>query len=422
MTLTIHLTLFYVVWFVLMFFFILSMVTFFTNRTEFHKQRKKNPEFKPRVSIVIPAYNEEKSIADTIESTLSINYPKDKLDVIVVNDGSKDGTGEICKKYASEGKIIYLENNPNQGKSESLNRGIRHALTDYVACIDADTIVEKDIIEKTMPYFDSPEIAAVTTSINVKESRNLLQKIITVEYSIANSFYNKIWSCLNCMFVTPGQFSIYLKDKVLELGGFDRNNLVEDMELAYRMNKNGMKIAVCTNATAYTIVPHTLKDFYYQRKRWYTGTIQTILKHRDVIMNPRLGSFGMYFVPFNYGGTVLTIFLSLSFLAIILSNADLAVSNLHLINFDVLAHARTVITHFQWDVFYISKYHVLGLTPLVMNAIVSYTALNSVGYRVKDNIPGFIGFMFFFIPYQIMWLLSMYFVAFKKEVKWRAGM
>jgi cellulose synthase/poly-beta-1,6-N-acetylglucosamine synthase-like glycosyltransferase len=410
------------VWFILTYFFMLSLVTFISNRREFHKPREVNPDWRPPVSIVIPVYNEEETIANTIESTLKLNYPEDRLEIIVVNDGSRDGTGEICRKYAADGKIKYLENNPNQGKSEALNRGMEYAKTEYVACIDADTVIEKDILLKTLPHFDSPDVAAVAAAIKVKEAKNVLQKVISIEYALANAFYNKIWSYLNCMFVTPGQFSIYRREKVLELGGFDKHNLVEDMELAYRMNKHGMQIAVCTTANAYTVVPGTLRDFYYQRKRWYSGTIQTILKHRDVILNPRLGSFGLYFVPFNYGGLVIAILLSMSFLTILASNANLVLENSSLVHFDIISQFRNYMKYVQFDLFYISKYHLLGLTPMALNLLVSLIALKSIGHRVRDNLVGFLGWLFFFIPYQILWIMCMYFVAFKKEVKWRAGM
>ena len=400
----------------------LSLVTFIRNKREFHEQLPRKTGDIVAVSVIIPAYNEEDNIANTIESTLKLDYPSDKLDIIVVNDGSKDRTGEICKEFSDEGKIIYLENNPNQGKAEALNLGIKHAKTKYVACIDADTVIEPDIIHRTLPYFQGRDVAAVTASIYVKDAKNIIQKVIAIEYALANAFYNKIWTFLNCMFVTPGQFSIYIKDRVLEIGGFDKDNLVEDMELAYRMNKKGMNIAVCTQATAYTVVPSTLKDFYYQRKRWYTGTMQTILKHRDVILNPRLGTFGMYFIPVNYGGTILACLLSFSFLVIIMSNTNIALSNMNLIDFDIVSQVLFAQKHFEWDFNYLSMYHLLGLTPMALNAIVSYIALKSIGHRIRDNITGFIGFMLFFIPYQIMWVLSMYFVAFGKEVKWRAGM
>ena len=405
----------------LTYFFMLTLVTFLENRGEFHKAPAKAPKELPRVSILVPAFNEEKCIAQTIESCLGVNYPKDMLDIIVVNDGSKDGTGRICKKYASKGRIIYIENMPNQGKSVALNRGFERASTEYVATIDADTVVEPDIILKTLPYFSSDKVAAVTVMIKVRDVKNIMQRVVAIEYDLSNGFYNKVLSYLNCLFVTPGQFSIYRRDKVLELGGFDRNNIVEDTEIAYRMHKRGWRIACCTTATAYTIVPSTLRDFYYQRKRWYTGTMQTILQHRDVIFNRKLGAFGMYFVPFNYGGTVLATLLSASLVVIMFRDASYAFSNMSLIRFD-LAPMIHLSLRGSLDPFVISMYYFLGLTPLVLHCIISYIGLKTIGNEVRKNAAGFVGFMFFFIPYQVMWVLCMYFTAFKREVKWRAGM
>jgi poly-beta-1,6-N-acetyl-D-glucosamine synthase len=421
---SIHLTLLYTVWFILTYFFMLTLLTLLFKKDEFHKAPADSGKELPTVSILVPAYNEERCIADTIESCLTLDYPKDKLDIVVVNDGSKDRTGEICQRYADAGKILYLENSPNKGKSTSLNIGFQRARTEYVATIDADTVVEKDIIRKTLPYFDSPDIAAVTVAIKVKEAHNFLQKVVAVEYELGNGFYNKILSYLNCLFVTPGQFSIYRRGMVLELGGFDPKNIVEDTEIAYRMHKRGWRIACCTTAKAYTLVPSTPRDFYYQRKRWYTGTIQTILQHKDVIFNRKLGAFGMYFVPFNYGGTVLATILSFSLILIIFNNAYLAFSNMSLIRFDIvpLLHQYFAINSDTVDPFTVSMYYFLGFTPLFLHLAASYMGLKTMGNRIRDNVAGFAGFMFFFIPYQILWALCMYFTAFKREVKWRAGM
>jgi len=419
---SLHLALLYTVWFILTYFFMLTLLTLSQNRKEFHVAPSGAPKELPSISILVPAYNEERCIAETIESCMKINYPREKLEIIVVNDGSKDRTGEICKKFEAQGKIVYLENNPNKGKSTSLNIGFAKARTEYVATIDADTIVEPDIIHKSLPYFDSPKVAAVTVAIRVREVSNLLQKVVAIEYELGNGFYNKILSYLNCLFVTPGQFSIYRRKVVLELGGFDKNNIVEDTEIAYRMHKSGYRIACCTTAQAHTLVPATPKDLYYQRKRWYTGTMQTIIQHKDVIFNRRLGAFGMYFVPFTYGGTVLATMLSLSLLVILFNNASIALTNMSLIRFDVLPMFKLSLRGEMLDPFQISMYYLLGLTPLLLHASASYMGLKTMGNRLRDNIFGFIGFMFFFIPYQVMWVLCMYFTAFRKEVKWRAGM
>lgn len=150
--------------------------------------------------------------------------------------------------------------------------------------------------------------------------------------------------------------------------------------------------------------------------------MQTIMQHKDVIFNRRLGAFGMYFVPFNYGGTVLATMLSMSLVLIILSNASMAVSNMSLINFDIMPMLNLTITEDTIDPFTISMYYLLGLTPFGLHLVSSYLGLKTMGNKVRKNPLGFIGFMFFFIPYQIMWLLCMYFTAFKREVKWRAGM
>ena len=419
---TIHLTLLYIVWFLLTFFFMLTILIFLKNHRDFYISPSNICKKLPKVAILVPAYNEGHCIADTINSCLKVNYPPELFEVIVINDGSKDNTGDIAKEFAQKGVITYIENNPNQGKSVALNRGFEATDAKFVATIDADTVVESDIIYKTLPYFSKDNIAAVTVSIKVRDVQNLAQKIVAIEYELGNGFYNKLLTYINCLFVTPGQFSIYRRDIVLELGGFDPHNIVEDTEIAYRMHKKGYKISCCAEAKAYTIVPKTIRDLYYQRKRWYTGTMQTILQHNDVIFNRKLGAFGMYFVPFNYGGTILATMLSLSLVLIILKNLFLTFTNMTLIGFDIFPFLTLKVTEDTLDPLALSMFLLLGLTPLVLHVISAIIGLKKMGNRLRDNIPGFIGFIFFFIPYQIMWLLCMYFTAFKKEVKWRAGM
>jgi cellulose synthase/poly-beta-1,6-N-acetylglucosamine synthase-like glycosyltransferase len=416
-----HLILVFTVWWVVTFFFMVSFLVFLRERRNMHAIPQPFEDKAP-VSIVVPAFNEEKGIADTIDSLLKINYPKELLQIIVVNDGSKDRTSEIVQSYADRGLVTLIDNRKNQGKAASLNQGFHRAEGKYVACIDADTVVEPAIILKTVNYFKDKEIAAVMVRVQVREPKNWLERIISVEYNLGLGFYPKLISSLNSLYLTPGQFSIYRRDVVLSIGGFDSSSIVEDTEIAYRLQKANLKIACCLAASAYTKVPDNIRDFYHQRKRWYGGTIQTILQHRDVFFNRGLGNFGMFFMPVNYGGILLGMLLFLSTLYLLAINVENVISRMLLIGFDVHPLVASYFNDFSVDPFKISIFFLLGVTPFIMNMVGSYVGLKTVGAKVRGNLFGYFSFLFFFIPYQILWLLSVYFVLVGKKIKWRALM
>jgi cellulose synthase/poly-beta-1,6-N-acetylglucosamine synthase-like glycosyltransferase len=417
----VHTLLVLVVWWMITFFFTVSGLIFIRERKRLHSIPQPF-ESKPKISIVVPAFNEEKGIAGTIESLLKINYPKELVEFIIVNDGSKDRTAEIVQKYADKGLVRFINNRANQGKAASLNQGFKEACGKYVACIDADTVVEPNVVLKTINYFKDPDTAAVMVRVQVHEPKNWLERIISIEYSLGLGFYPKLISTLNSLYLTPGQFSIYRRDVVLDIGGFDRRSIVEDTEIAYRIQKANLKIDCCLSASVYTKVPDNLRDFYYQRKRWYAGTIQTILKHRDVFFNRSLGNFGMFFMPVNYGGILLGMLLFLSTIYLLLINLDSMMSRLILVDFDLKPIAISYLSDFTVDPLKISIFLLLGLSPFIMNLVGSYVGLKTVGEKISGNLSGYVIFLFFFIPYQILWLICVYTVIFGKKIKWRALM
>lgn len=418
----IHATLVYVLWGIITFFFMVAFLTFLKNRREFYQDPVFSDDELPSVSIIVPAFNEGGKIRETIESLIAIDYPKNLLEVIIVNDGSKDKTGAVIEEYANRGDVLYIKNIKNLGKSESLNKGIEKARGELISCIDADTVPKSDAIKKTIGYFNDPETGAVVIQVRVKNPKRWLEKLIDIEYALGLGFYLKLFSFLNCLYLTPGQFSIYRKKVLLDIGGFDKNNIVEDTEIAYRIQKSGYKIKCCLSTYASTIVPDNLRSLYYQRKRWYSGTIITIFQHKDVFLNRKLGNFGIFFMPVNYGGIILGVLLFLSTIHLIVSSLITNVHNLSLIDFDIFIMVENFIKYSSFDPLTISIFYFLGITPFLMNILASYIGLKSLGKKVSGNIIGFICFLFFFIPYHIFWLICFYFVVSKQKIKWRESM
>jgi cellulose synthase/poly-beta-1,6-N-acetylglucosamine synthase-like glycosyltransferase len=368
----------------------------------------------PKVSIIVPAYNEGDSIEESIKSLKKIDWPKDKLQILIVNDGSTDDTSKIVRRCAKAKYFTFVDNKKNKGKAGCLNQGIRLSEGEFVACMDADSEVSPDILKKTIPYFKDEKVGATTVTVEVKKPRTLLQKIIEVEYIIGLSLALRALSFFNALHVTPGPFSIYRKSLFNEIGGFDENNITEDLEIAYRMQKKGYKIANSAATKVRTITPATFKPLYVQRKRWYTGSLATLWQHKDLLFNSKVGAFA-FVVPY-------TFILVTSGLLLFFFSAYLGLSNLlesftqfSLTNFNFFSYLSLS----ELDVLALNSLAFFGISAIAMTVIGAFLCLGIANKNVKTRVKGFVGFIFLFFLYQIFWATSFYSVLFGKKVKWR---
>jgi len=403
----------HVVWFLSTYFVIVFILAIFSNRSKLYDSPSLQKDNKPKkVSIVISAYNEENTISDCIKSLQSIDYPKELYEVIVINDGSKDGTSELMSKYADGRQIIFIDNEKNKGKAACLNEGIARAKGEYIACMDADSIVQKNILKKIIPYFDDEKVGSVTVSVEVRFVKNFLQRIIHLEYLLGLSLFLKVFSFFNCIHVTPGPFSIYRKSLLDKIGYFDATNITEDLEIAYRIHKSGYKIANCMTTSVKTITPHDLKGLYRQRRRWYSGALLTLWQHKDILLRKKTGLFG-YFIPYNY-------FLIASGLGLFILSLYLAISNMlrnlsyyALTNYNFFSHLS-----FDFDILRLSMFVFFGFSGILgMILLVTY------GLSVSKNSPKkkpslYFGYFLMFFLYQAFWLVSFFLVFFKRKIRW----
>lgn len=250
----------------------------------------------PLVSVVMPAYNEERYIVQSIRSILDMDYPADRLDIIIVDDGSADNTYRVAKAF--EGKNLRVLTKENGGKGAALNFGIRHAKGEFVATMDADSYLTKDALNELLPHFADPEVMAVTPAVRIRPTDSWLKEFQRVEYLMI-LFSRKLLSFIDSVPVTPGPFSIFRTKIFAEIGGFDEKNLVEDQEIALRIQAANHKIASSLTATVFTEPPDNMGDLIKQRVRWQRGGIRNYWKYR-FLMKPEYGDFGMYFVPLNF--------------------------------------------------------------------------------------------------------------------------
>jgi cellulose synthase/poly-beta-1,6-N-acetylglucosamine synthase-like glycosyltransferase len=264
------------------------MLLFFSNKNRLFRRPKTKTY--PSLSIIIPVHNEEDSIKETVENVKSLKYPKNK-EILVVDDGSNDKTFEIVNKI----KGIKVLKKKRGGKASALNFGIKCVKGKIVACIDSDSYPEKDSLLKTVPFFEK-NVAAVTTSVFVKNAKGILQKLQEIEYLMV-SWSRKLFEYLDAIYVTPGPMSLYRRDVLLKVGGFDEKNLTEDIEIAWRLIKYNYKIKMDLDTKVYTNVPKTVKSWWHQRLRWNVGGIQTTFKYFHLFLKKEFGNIGTFLLP-----------------------------------------------------------------------------------------------------------------------------
>jgi cellulose synthase/poly-beta-1,6-N-acetylglucosamine synthase-like glycosyltransferase len=287
---------FYIVSFLLMYVQIFLMVTFFEKRREIKKRTECiELESYPAITVIVPCWNEEKTIKKTVESLLHIRYPAESLRIFLVNDGSTDKTWEVFKEYENNDRI-RLFTQENSGKHAALNLGLSHVETPYVACLDADSYVHPEAVVRMMTYFTNPEIMAVAPVAIVDAPKTFIQKIQHVEYHMS-AFSKQMLALVGGMHVTPGTLPIYKKEVFDKIGGFRKAYNTEDGEIALRMHKNHMKIAYCADAYVYTTAPSNVPKLYKQRLRWMYGFINNVIDYRSMIFNPSYGAIGLLSIP-----------------------------------------------------------------------------------------------------------------------------
>ena len=288
----------YIALFLGLYYQIFILITFFENETDkkcLKSISSDSPDL-PSVSIIVPCFNEENTVQKTIASLLELNYPKDKLLITVVDDGSTDSTYEKAMTFVNHERVkIFTQK--NGGKFSAMNFGIKNSNTDVVACLDADSMVTKDALIKMIPYFNGENIVAVTPAMKVYNPKSILRRIQNTEYNVS-ILLKKIMSKLDAIHVTPGPFSLFKREIFEKIGYFKAAYNTEDMEIAFRIQSFRYRIANCPNALVYTVTPDTFKKLYKQRIRWAYGFLKNLQDYRHILFNPKYGNIGMLTLPF----------------------------------------------------------------------------------------------------------------------------
>jgi len=253
--------------------------------------------YKPKVAVLIPAYNEEKVIERTIRAALNSNYPD--LRVIVIDDGSRDRTLEVAREaFAAEqaaGQVLILTKT-NAGKAEALNYGIEHIQdAELFVGIDADTIIAHDAISRLVPHFINPKVGAIAGNAKVGNRVNLWTRWQALEYITSQNFERRALDVLGAVSVVPGAIGAWRVCAVREAGGYQIDTVAEDADLTMALLRSGYRVEYEDMALAYTEAPTNASGLMRQRFRWSFGILQAVYKHRRVFA--RKGALGFVALP-----------------------------------------------------------------------------------------------------------------------------
>ena len=247
------------------------------------------------VSVLIPAYNEEKVIAATVERILASDYHN--LEILVIDDGSLDRTAEVIRQRFAGETRVNLISIANGGKAHALNTGLHQASGAVVVALDADTQFNTDTISRLVRWFADPEVGAVAGNAKVGNRINMITRWQALEYIVAQNLERRALSALDTITVVPGAVGAWRRETLVKLGGFPADTLAEDQDLTIAIQTQGYRALFDTSAIAWTEAPATFRGLGRQRFRWSFGTLQCLWKYRRITFNPRFGELGLVALP-----------------------------------------------------------------------------------------------------------------------------
>lgn len=374
-----------------------------------HKSKIQKKNF-PSVCVIVPCYNEEKTVAKTLNSLLNLDYPKTKLEIIVVDDGSKDATYKVAKEFANRGVKVYKKK--NGGKHTALNYALKKTSAQFVGALDADSTVASDALKKIVPYFDDARVMAVTPSMIIDTPQGFLRRIQSIEF-LLGTFLRRVFTDVGSQHVTPGPFTIYRKLFFETYGYYREAHMTEDIEVALRIQTHDFLIENATDAYVYTHGPSSWNGLYKQRLRWYHGFISNVLDYKH-LFGPRHGNLGLFVLPMCFISLAVMTLVLIYTLARMIFNFVEHVYHYWLIGFDFWR-----LLEWNFDSFFINTgpLSILGAITLIGGIVVIMIAKHYT--QEKRIIVSYVLFAIFYSwLYVFWWAAALYHKVFKRNVGW----
>ncbi len=317
----------------------------------------------PTVGIIVPCWNDSDGVARTFASLFAADYPKEKLNIIFVDDGSKDETWNIVQKY-KDNPQVSLYHKENGGKWTALNLGLEKNTADIVGCLDADSTIEPDAIRQSVYRFlGDPKAMSVVPAMTVANPKTLMQHIQKVEFESV-IYLRETFSFLDALFITSGPLSLFRKEVFEKVGGYRSGHQGEDLEIAMRLQYNHMKIVFNRSTRVYTAGMKSWKTLLKQRVRWTYSFLKNSVEYKKMYFNPDYGHLGMFVLPVGYLGNIAAILL----IPFLLYNIILGLWHLvHPILLGIYPHFGT----FHFNPFFLSltALSILGIIALALGFV-----------------------------------------------------
>lgn len=415
----------YVIMFLVLYYQVFLLISFFDTlkgrrRAEAAlKEISKLSKDAPSVMVMVPCYNEEETVIPTIESLLNLNYPEDKLNILVIDDGSTDRTYKLVEDYIKnhpEHRGLSVITKPNGGKHSALNLGLEYAKTDLVGCLDADSFADPDSLREIVKHFEDEKVMAVTPGIKVYEPKTMFQHMQKAEYAMG-IFLRQALSTLDGIHVTPGPLSIFRRSVFENLGGYRRAHNTEDLEIALRMHRNGYRIVNAEKAFVYTVTPRTFGQLLKQRVRWSQGFLRNIYEYRDLLFSRRQGNLGMLVLPMSALSVFSAVYIFIIAIATAATSAAEKISELQLTGL----HFEPTTFKFSWFVFS-ANWMVFVMYALTLTAL----AFSILGRKIADGKINLLSrdlwlFTFIYGLVAPLWLSkAAYEALMRRQNKWKA--
>lgn len=392
-----------------------SIVYFLTIKSPDRKKYVLDDKFRPKVSIIIPIWNEGSTqggrLKKTVDSLLNCDYPKNKLEIIIVNDGSTDDSLKLAKEYEQFG-VKVLSNKVSQGKTIAINEGLKYATGELVAGLDADSFIEADVLNKLVPCFKDPQVMGAIPSIKIWKPKTFLQKVQFHEF-LSAVFIRHLQSELGAIPLAPGAFTLVRRKFVEEHGLLNARTMVEDLELSLRIQSHNYLIENVIDANVYTSGVVGLKAFVNQRLRWFYGFLIQIKRYKH-LFSKDYGNLGVFILPTAVTFVFLTIALFFYAIIMLVYNAIHWIRGLYLIGFQIPNFK------YDFDLFFISVSNTTIIPViLVIVALVFVYYIKRISGEKQNILVPFITFTFaYWLLGSFCWVLALYYYIRKKKVKW----
>ncbi len=244
----------------------------------------------PFVSLLIPCYNEEDTIEETVEHLLTLNYPH--YEIIIINDGSSDNTSKVARDLVAKHNCVrFIDLKKNSGKANALHLGLLASKGEFLVCIDSDALLDPDALRYMIPHFttehNGERVGAVTGNPRVRNRTSLLSRMQLVEYASIIGAIKRTQRILGKVMTVSGVVVAFRKRALLDCGLWDRDVITEDIAVTWKLQKRFWDVRYEPNAICWMLVPETIRGLWKQRVRWAQGGIEVLMRHWDIFLDIR---------------------------------------------------------------------------------------------------------------------------------------